>query len=186
MNEWCRGRNGWIRIPFLIFFAWVFVRHLQSPEYRSVLAILTLAIHELGHVIFSPFGEMLHFMGGTIAQIVAPFLAMLNFLRQKDYFSIALCFGWLSTSFFDVATYAADAKEQMLPLVGIGMDYPIHDWAFMLKKFNMLNQCGDIANIFRFCAIVAMTVCMFLGIMIVWKMITTKRNPDEPHDFSRI
>ncbi|MCE1245607.1 MAG: hypothetical protein LWY06_03060 [Firmicutes bacterium] len=186
MNEWCRGRNGWIRIPFIIFFVWVFVKHMQNPEYKSIIGALNLGIHELGHFIFAPFGEMLNVLGGTITQLAAPVLAMVNFIRQRDYFAIALCFGWLSTNFFEVATYAGDAKEQMLPLVGPGTEYPMHDWNFILKKFNMVNQCGDVANVFRFCAIIAMTACMFMGIYIIVKMLTTKRDPDEPMDFSRV
>jgi hypothetical protein len=47
-------------------------------------------VHEAGHVLFSPFGELLEVAGGSITQVAAPILVALLFLRQREYFGIAV------------------------------------------------------------------------------------------------
>ncbi|UCC95233.1 MAG: hypothetical protein JSW40_00370, partial [Candidatus Omnitrophota bacterium] len=114
--EWCRGKRWWWRSLLLVWFGYVLIRHLRNPYYESILGALNLGIHELGHVIFSPFGQFMGTAGGTIFQCFAPIFALFNFYRQNDFFSITLSFGWLSTSLFDVATYVADGRAMSLPL----------------------------------------------------------------------
>jgi len=172
--EWCKGRNWWIRLPLLLFFAYVFIRHLQDPMYKSIIGWLNLGVHELGHVIFMPFGKFLYFLGGSLTQCLVPVLGMINFYKQRDFFAIAICFGWLSTNFFEVATYVADAKAQSLPLVGFGLEPPIHDWHYLLGRMNLINQCQQIAGILRLFAVVFMFICFILGFLMLWRMFTTR------------
>lgn len=115
--QWCRGKNWLIRLPLLGWFAHVLVKSLEDPSYQSILAGLNLGLHELGHLVFSFFGTFLNVLGGTLLEFLAPFLGMINFYRQKDFFAVALCFGWLATALFDIARYAADARAMSLPLV---------------------------------------------------------------------
>ena len=51
-----------------------------------------------------------------------PVLSMAMFWRQRDFFAIAVCFGWLSENLFDVATYAGDARSRHLHLITPGGD----------------------------------------------------------------
>lgn len=175
--EWCRGRNWWVRLPFLIYFAYVLIRHLQDPMYRSILGLLNLVFHEMGHLVTMPLGEFICFLGGSLFQCFIPFVGMWNFLfRSKDYFAFALCFGWLSTNFFEVATYIGDAKAQALPLVGFGVEPPQHDWHYLLGKMNLINQCEIIANGVRLLGVASMLVCFLLGGWMIWVMMTEKKD----------
>src|SRR5512136_3057792 len=104
---WARGKNwGW-SLPLLLVFVYIFFRHLTNPLYSSVIGALNLGIHELGHLVFGLLGEFPGVAGGTIFQIVIPIAGMFNFLRQEDYFSLTLCFGWLSTNLFEISRYVA-------------------------------------------------------------------------------
>ncbi len=172
--EWCKGRNWWIRLPLLLFFIYVFIRHLQDPLYKSIIGWLNLGTHELGHVIFMPFGQFLYFLGGSLTQCLVPVIGMINFYKQRDFFAIAICFGWLSTNIFEVATYVGDARAQSLPLVGFGMEPPIHDWNYLLGRFNLISQCQQIANILRLLAVVFMFMCLILGFIMLWQMFITR------------
>ena len=57
--EWARGRNWLVRAPLVLWLAWIGVRQFGSAEYASLLAPLNLGIHEAGHFVFRPFGEVM-------------------------------------------------------------------------------------------------------------------------------
>ncbi|MCX5708775.1 MAG: hypothetical protein NTY14_07420 [Candidatus Omnitrophica bacterium] len=176
--EWCQGKNWLFRLPLLLFFVYVLIRHLSDPLYSSVIGALNLGIHELGHIIFGFLGEFITVAGGTIFQLFVPVFALFNFYRQRDFFAMALSFGWLSTNLFNVATYAADARAMSLPLVSLfggGEDGVYHDWDYMLSQLNILQYDSVVALVFRVLAVVSMLVCFCAGVWLLWQMILSKR-----------
>jgi hypothetical protein len=114
--------------------AYIWLRHIQDNQFQSIFKGLNLGLHELGHFIFAPFGEFMHVAGGSIFQCLVPIIAMIMFRAQKDFFAIAIAFGWLSTNLYEVATYAGDAQAQQLNLVSptAGGGDIIHDWNWLL------------------------------------------------------
>jgi hypothetical protein len=169
--EWCHGRIWYARLPFLLYFAYVLVRHLHDPIYNSVLGGLNLGIHELGHVVFSPFGQFLQIAGGTFLQCLIPIAGMINFYVQKDFFSITLCFGWLSTNFFHIATYISDTYDKALPYVAIGgAGEAVHDWEYLLSEFGLLGSYQQVAWCMRAIAVMLMLVCLGSGLWLSWQM----------------
>jgi len=169
--DWCQNKNWLIRLPFLIWFAYIFVRSLQDPMYGSVLSWLNLGIHELGHVVLMPFGLFIHVLGGTLFQLAAPIFSLFNFYRQDDYFSICLSFGWLSTSLFDTARYVSDARSLNLPLATIfGNDNPIHDWNYLLDKLHLLPFDLGISIFVKVLASIAMLTCLISGGWLLYLM----------------
>lgn len=180
--EWCQDRSWKIRVPVLIYFLYVLVNHWGNLEYSSLLGSLNFAIHEGGHVLFSPFGEFMMTAGGTILQCLAPMFAMAMFYKtQKDFFGIAFCFGWLSTNFFHCGTYAADARGQLnLVLYSFGGQSfgadGVGDWSVMLGKLGMLEWDTTISWSFRAAGTVSMLVCFALAIWLMWIMA---RSPEK-------
>lgn len=168
---WSQGRSWMARLPLMIWFCYVFYRHLNSPTYGSILAPANLGIHELGHFLFSPLGEFLGILGGTMLQLAAPVILMVNFYHQGDFFAITLCFGWLSTNLFNVATYVADASLMILPLVSpFGVENVIHDWNYLLGKMGLLQFDTAIAAMLRFEAAISMLICLVAGFWVLWQM----------------
>ena len=169
--EWCKGKNWQVRSLFLIWFAYVLVRHWGNPDYRSILGALNLGLHELGHFVFSFLGEFVEILGGTLLQVLAPLFGVINFYRQGEFFGMALSFGWLSTSFFEAATYVADARAMDLPLVSpFGGDNTIHDWNYILTRLDMLQYDAGFAFLFRCAATVAMFICLVSGLWLLLQM----------------
>jgi len=168
---WCQEKRWWgWRLPFLLFFAYILVRHLASPDYQSIFKGLNLGIHELGHFVFGFLGEFMGVAGGTLLQCLVPIGSMAMFLRQRDFFAIAVCFGWLSTNLFDVATYAGDARAMELPLVSPGVGDVIHDWNYLLGQTGLLKADQTIAFLFRAGGVLTMLVCLIAGGWLLWKM----------------
>lgn len=169
----CRGKNWLPRLPLLLGFAYILLRHWSNPEYADILFWLNWGIHELGHLIFSPFGQFLHVVGGTFAQCVAPLYGVINFYRQKEFFGIALCFGWMSTSLFNMATYVADARKMILPMAVpfySGGDV-IHDWNYLLSHMNLLKYNIALAVFIKFLASIFMFICLGFGIWLFKQMM---------------
>ena len=56
------------------------------------LDYVNLAFHEAGHLLFSPFGSTLGYLGGTILQLLVPMGLVAYFLyRRHEPFSAAIC-----------------------------------------------------------------------------------------------
>src|SRR5689334_17337137 len=70
---WTIGRQWWWRLPILGLFIIMFKQILRNPEssgdrYGNPISAFNLGIHELGHMLFAPFGEFMHIAGGSIFQ----------------------------------------------------------------------------------------------------------------------
>ena len=104
---------------------------------------VNLAFHEAGHLFLLPFGQTLHFLGGTLAQLFVPAAAALHFRKQGDRFAAAVCWLWLGESLMYVAVYLGDARAQALPLVG----GHVHDWLWLLSKAGLLAHCETLGSL---------------------------------------
>jgi hypothetical protein len=173
--NWCQGKSWLVRLPPVIWLVYIFFRHFSNPDYTGILSSLNLAIHELGHLVFSFFGQFICVAGGTIAQLLAPLIALFNFYKLKDFFAMSLSFGWLSTSLFDAARYMADARSMELPLVSL---YPseevLHDWNYLLGKMGLLNFDTVLAGMVRFTAVIVMLFCFVSSAWLLWRMFKSK------------
>jgi len=159
-----------VRLPLLLWFAWILRGHLRDPLYTSLFGGLNLGIHELGHFVFQPLGEFPGVAGGTLLQCLAPIVAMVMFRRQGDWFAIAVAWCWLGTNLFNVATYAADARAQALPLVSPVSGDPLHDWALMLGRLGLLEHDLAIGAALRFAGAATMLVGLAGGAWLLWRM----------------
>lgn len=166
--DWAEGRWWAPRLALWIYLAYAAFRHLEDPEYSSFLfGAVTFGVHELGHVVLSPLGEFLGIAGGSLAQILAPILVGLGFLYwqqdgepQRDYFALAVAGVWLAFSLHHLALYVGDARRQLLPLLGLSSD-PLHDWAYLLGHFGLLDHDRRLASLIRLAAL--LTSLLSLG-----------------------
>ncbi len=171
-RQWCEGRFWPVRLLLLLYFSFVFVNHLQDPMYQSWFKAINLGIHELGHLVFRPFGEFVMILGGTFWQCMVPVISFFMFYKQRDYFALAVSFCWLSTNYYDVATYIGDARARDLPLVSpFGVGPITHDWQYMLSRLGMLELDTSIATFVRLLAAVSMLVGLGWGAWTVIMMI---------------
>lgn len=107
------------------------------------LDYVNLPFHESGHLIFGPFGETIQFLGGTIGQLMWPFILIIYFMTRKERLSASFCLFWFGENYLNISKYVADARSMGLPLAGGG----IHDWNFLLGKWNLLKYDHIIANV---------------------------------------
>lgn len=110
-----------------------------------ILDNANLAFHEAGHPLFGLLSDRLTVYGGTLGQLMFPLIVLANFYRQRATFSCAFALLWLAENLFNIAVYMADARTQILPLVGNGE----HDWAEIFSRWGVLNWDTGIAGLMR-------------------------------------
>lgn len=175
-KDWTADRSPIARSALLAYLAYAGYAHIRSGiggEYRSWFAGITLAFHELGHVVLMWAGQTLMLLGGSIFQLVVPIAAGAHLLsKQRDWFGVSVCGGWLATSLFELATYIDDANRSNLALVGMGDDV-LHDWETLLTGWHLLNQSQLIAGAIQALAILAWTTSIAFGGWLVLHMCRT-------------
>jgi hypothetical protein len=167
---WAHGRVWYLRAILLGYLAVIIWRKSADWESWSWFEGLTLLVHELGHVLFQPFGEFMMIAGGSITQLLVPIVAGFLLLRQGELFGVVLGGGWLSISMYGVARYMADAEEMALPLVGMGSD-PEHDWHYILETWDAVGRCGIYAGrLGTLAGFIGLLACAY-GAWLVYLMI---------------
>jgi hypothetical protein len=109
---------------------------LVSDEEYFIFVIdhANLLFHEAGHLIFGSLGPSVGLYGGTLGQLTIPVICGVAFFMQKSWVSLSVIMLWFFENLFNIAPYMADARSQMLPLVGGGE----HDWADILSRWGVL------------------------------------------------
>ncbi len=127
-------------------FALAIVVLLRSPEgWLPLVDDANLAFHEAGHPILGAFGETLGLWGGTLFQLLVPVAVAGSFWARRDPVGTAAGGFWFGENLLNVARYMADARAQLLPLVGGGE----HDWANILGSWGVLSWDTRLAGVVR-------------------------------------
>ena len=140
--------------------AWGWYLGAHPGTWTFGLDDVNLAIHETGHVVFSPLGEWLTVAGGTLFQLLVPLAFAAYFVRKGDRYAATVPLWWAGQNLFGVARYASDARSQELPLVGSGE----HDWTWMLYELDVLHRELEIGRAVHAAGIVVVMGSVVLGV----------------------
>ncbi|MDP3147921.1 MAG: hypothetical protein Q8N83_02210 [Ignavibacteria bacterium] len=136
-------------IPVCVYFV------LHRGEY-TLLDNFHLIVHEAGHLFFSFFGTFVQFLGGTLMQLIIPVLLLIVFYKSAMPKGMQISFFLLGHSLINVSVYAADARTQVLPLLGNGK----HDWNYLLNEMNLLNFDEQVGYVFFSLAILFFVIAV--------------------------
>jgi hypothetical protein len=109
-----------------------------------------LVVHEGGHNLFSWFGATLCLWGGTLLQWMVPFLLALYFFSQRETAGFVFCLFFFFENWLYTATYMADARAMVLPLVTTGdPEFAKHDFNTIFSSLGVLDYDTTIAAVVR-------------------------------------
>ncbi len=152
---------SWPKAILLIPLIWWTLRLGSGSASWCFLDYVNLAFHEAGHLFLSFLGKTIHYLGGTIGQLVVPALLAVRFIvKERQAFGAAICVWWFGENFTNIAVYMADARELALPLVGGGD----HDWNELFFRFGTLGESA----VERISSTTHATGVMFMLIGLVW------------------
>lgn len=106
-----------------------------------LLGLFDFGIHELGHMLFIWAGHTVHFLAGSVMQVVVPAGFAVLFFLWGNLPAVAITTAWTGASLYDVSVYVADAPYERLQLWGGGQ----HDWATLLGDWGMISAADEIA-----------------------------------------
>jgi hypothetical protein len=147
-----------------LLFALIF---FDDDGFLLLLDGANLAFHEAGHIFFGLLGTTLGLYGGTLGQLVFPIVAGVKFWQQRLAVGLALSGVWLFQNFLNIARYMADARAQVLPLVGGGE----HDWYHIFSRWGWLDSDTTIASMTQTAGWLGMIGCMLW----LWRRFSTQR-----------
>ncbi|WP_411282033.1 hypothetical protein [Gemmatimonas sp.] len=149
----------------------------EAPDSAGLFGGITLGVHELGHFLWSPFGEFMAVAGGSITQLIAPRAACLVLRRQDDRLGALVPLFWLSSSLGALAPYIADARDMALDLVSPGDGDIIHDWNYLLERLELLPMDHALADACRATAwlvLLCASVLFMVRLRSEWKVTATE------------
>ena len=126
--------------------------YARNPGRGGFLDSVDLAIHETGHLVFAPLGELMGFLGGTLFQLLVPLTFAVYFTLRGERFSAAIPVWWAAQNLLGISVYVRDARAQLLPLVGGGE----HDWTYLLTRWGVLERDQGIGNLIHFAGVILM------------------------------
>ena len=120
----------------------IFSSLMSNYSGNSFMHLVNLPFHEAGHMVFRIFGQFMMMLGGSLTQLLVPFICLVAFLvKTRDTFAASVSLWWLGQSLIDLAPYINDARRLQLMLLGgvTGRDVEdFHDWEFILRNLGLL------------------------------------------------
>jgi hypothetical protein len=150
------GRAGWIifYVAFLGYAAYARGGFLFIDS-------ANLVVHEGGHNLFGWFGPTLGLWGGTLLQWLVPFFLALYFFTRRQTTGFVFCLFFFFENWLYTASYMADARAQVLPLVTTGdPDFAEHDFYLIFSRLGVLDSDIKIAAVVRMLGWCGMLACV--------------------------
>jgi hypothetical protein len=149
-TEW-QPVSRWALAAWLIFYVLFLGYVFRSDGGFLLIDLVNLVVHEGGHLLFGWLGPTLGLWGGTLLQWLVPLLLAGYFLTQKQTSAFTFCVFFFFENWLYTATYMADARAMVLPLVTTGdPDYVEHDWNAIFTSLGVLQYDTTIAAVVRF------------------------------------
>jgi hypothetical protein len=137
-------------IASLVFYSLFLAYAFQMHGAFLFIDLANLVVHEGGHLLFGWFGQTLMIWGGTILQWSVPFTLAAYFFTQRQTAAFVFCLFFFFENWLYTATYMADARDMVLPLVTAGdSDFVEHDWNTIFTSLGVLQYDTTIAAVIR-------------------------------------
>ena len=154
--EWSGAREDWRPISRWSVLAWL--------VFYILFLIYAFRMHGGYLFIFRWFGPTLCLWGGTILQWLVPLLLAAYFFHERQPAAFVFCMFFFFENWLYTATYMADARAMVLPLVTTGdPEYAEHDWNTIFTSLGVLPYDTAIAAVVRtlgWCGMLASTACL--------------------------
>jgi hypothetical protein len=159
---------------FLARWTWLFLVWPMRQDVigSSFLHLISIPFHEAGHIIFSPFGDLMTAFGGSLTQVLVPVVCGIAFLTTSpNPFAAAVMGWWTGENLSDVAMYIGDSRALNLVLLGghTGAEVEGHDWEHILQILGLLHRDTQIARVVHIAAGALMVAALVWGTLLTLK-----------------
>jgi len=159
-EDW-RPISRWAILAWLVFYVYFLIYAFRMHGGYLFIDSANLVVHEGGHLLFRFCGHTLCIWGGTILQWTVPLLLAAYFFYERQLPAFVFCTFFFFENWINTATYMADARALVLPLVTVGdPEFAEHDWNYIFTSLNVLQYDTTIAAVIRilgWCGMIATT-----------------------------
>lgn len=136
----------------------------------SFIHLPMVPIHEFGHVLFTPFGEFMCLLGGSLFQAGLPLVFGAIFLAKRDPFAAAVMLWWSAVAVIDIAPYVYDAQQpQHVLLTGRTGETGAHDFIDVLGDLGLLTRAQSVGYAVHRFGIAMLAASFIWAAAVVWK-----------------
>jgi hypothetical protein len=121
-------------ISWLLSYSLFLLHALRDTSGFLFPDFVNLMIHEAGHLFFSWGGNTLMILGGTLGELLVPFLCGLYFYFHGQTYGFTFSAFWFFENFLYIGTYMKDARAGALPLI----NGDIGDWTILFGEWSLL------------------------------------------------
>ncbi len=153
---------------------------MDIPSWEMASSLMhapMVPIHEFGHMLFSPFGEFMHNLGGALFQAGLPLIFGGIFLaRNRDPFAAAVMLWWCAVAVMDPAPYLYDAQlPQHILLTGRTGDTGAHDFIDVLGDLGLLHRAQAVGRITHAFGVAMLIAALAWAACMVWMQFQRRR-----------
>jgi hypothetical protein len=153
---------------------------LVEGDPTPVFVYLNLAVHEVGHVLFRPFGELTMLIMGSGFEVLFPLgVGAFFLLRRRELVSAAVSWSWAASALASAATYIGDADDGRLALLGASGPDAAGDWERILgaEFFDKVFLADRIAGVVRTLGFLLWAVALTLAVLAIARNRSHARSP---------
>jgi hypothetical protein len=162
-------------VAWLIFYVAFLLYAFSAHGGYLFIDNANLIVHEGGHNLFGWFGPTLGLWGGTLLQWLVPLLLAMYFFTERQTAGFVFCLFFFFENWLYTATYMADARAQVLPLVTTGdPDFVEHDFHAIFSSLGVLEHDTQIAAVIRLMG--------WCGMLLVVAWVAAKAAAATPQD----
>lgn len=169
----------WILLPINLYQP---TRTFHLPNLLWLTHLFILYIHEAGHFFFRLFGDTLYILGGSIMQVLVPFVWFLVARHEESALAPVAAY-FTGLSLVDVSVYVRDAETRILPL--LGGHHSKHDWATFLGDHDMLDWGVPLGNIFFFLGLAISLGAIGWGVNLTYRLYQQARLEEAHQQFQQ-
>jgi hypothetical protein len=153
---------------------------MDIPSWEMASSLMhspMVPIHEFGHILFSPFGEFLHNLGGSLFQAGLPLIFGGIFLvKNRDPFAAAVMLWWSAVAVMDIAPYVYDAQmPQHILLTGRTGDTGAHDFIDVLGDLGLLHRAQAVGRAAHAFGVVMLAASVAWAAIVAWMQFQRRR-----------
>ena len=162
----------WLYAVGWAFFFYLFMQILQFRAedggniLLSGLYFIQFGVHEASHLIFSFLPQILVAAAGSIGEVSFTVLVLAATIKGKAYFASVFAALWVMLAMSSAGRYMADARSQLLPLIGPGETVQ-HDWNYVFGQLGWLNADAAIGGGVRIVGIIVGAAALGWGLYLI-------------------
>jgi hypothetical protein len=167
----------WVYIIGWICFVYLFIQILSfhAEDSHNILLsglyFIEFGVHEASHLIVAFLPSLWVAAAGSIGEIAFTVLILVATIKGRAYFAAVFAGLWMMLAMNNVGRYMADARSQLLPLIGPGETVQ-HDWHYVFGQLGWLNADTALGGTVRGIGIAIGVAALVWGVYLIVRKLT--------------